>query len=294
MLRRIVFATALAAAVASPAWAQQPPPESDTTIVVQAQREEEAVREFVAEIGAAPDGMNLARWGEEVCVGVYNMSHEYAQKLVDRVSLIAAAIGIEPGEPGCRPNVLIMASTDGPALAKRLVADHLQQFRPSDTHGADLGRVALKQFQTSDAPVRWWHVSQEVLADTGAAVRRGTSVRVRGASRLSKNVRQDISHVLIILDGRRIGSVSFGALSDYIAMVALAQVDADAETRGYPTVLNLFGSPSGERTARMTQWDLDYLISLYEVNGDAVSADRERRRIARQMLDRQAKADDDQ
>jgi hypothetical protein len=178
-----------------------------------------------------------------------------------------------------------MASTDGAALAKRLVDDHLQQFRPGDTDGADLGREALRLFQRSDAPVRWWHVSRTVLADTGAPVRRGTSVLVRGASRLSKNVREDISHVLVILDGSRIGSVSFAALSDYVAMVALAQVDADADTREFPTVLNLFTNKAGDRTTRMTQWDLDYLIALYEVSGNAVSADRERNRIARQMLD---------
>jgi hypothetical protein len=283
VLRRIAFAAALAAAVAAtPASAQRKAPESDT-VVVEGKREEEAVREFVAEIGAAPDGANLARWGSQVCVGVFNMTQDYAQKLIDRVSLVGAAIGIEPGEPGCHPNVLIMASTDGAALAKRLVDDHLQQFRPGDTDGADLGREALRQFQMADAPVRWWHVSRTVLADTGAPVRRGTSVLVRKASRLSKNVREDISHVLVILDGSRIGSVSFGALSDYVAMVALAQVDADADTREFPTVLNLF--EAGDRTTRMTQWDLDYLIALYEVSGDAASADRERKRIARQMLD---------
>jgi hypothetical protein len=281
MLRRIIFAAIAAAIATMPAHAQ----EDSDKVVVQGKREEEAVRNFVAEIAAAPSGMGLARWGKEVCVGVYNMSQDYAQKLVDRVSLIAASIGIEPGEPGCRPNILVMASTDGPALAKRLVTDHLQQFRPHDTDGADMGREALKQFQNSKDPVRWWHVSQTVLNDTGAAVRRGTSVRVRGGSRLSKNVRQDISHVLVILDGSQIGSVSFGALADYVAMVALAQVDADADTRAFPTVLNLFYSPTGERTARMTQWDLDYLLALYEVDGNAVSAERERKRIARQMLE---------
>jgi hypothetical protein len=289
MLRRNALAAALAATVvATPAIAQQQQPGSDS-VVVQGQRVEDAVRDFVAEIGEAPDGENMARWDRRVCVGVFNMTPDYAQKLVDRVSLVAAAVGLEPGEPGCRANVLIMADADGDALAKRLVEDHLRKLKPASADGAStLGREALKQFQSSHAPVRWWHVGMTVLTDTGQAVERGRAVPVRGASRLRKNVRQDLSRVLIILDTSRIGSVSLASLGDYVAMATLAQLDADADTSEFPTVLNLFANKARDRTLRMTQWDLDYLVALYEVPGDAVTANREQTRIARQMLDRQS------
>ena len=291
MLRRSTLAVALAATIAAtPALAQERQQEKQSdSVVVQGQRVEDAVRDFVAEIGEAPDGENMARWDRKVCVGVFNMTPDYAQQLVDRVSLVAAAVGLEPGEPGCRANVLIMADSDGDALARRLVEDHLRKLKPASADGAStLGREALKQFQSSDAPVRWWHVGMTVLSDTGEAVTRGSAVTVRGGSRLRKNVRQDLSRVLIILDTSRIGSVSLASLGDYVAMATLAQLDADADTSEFPTVLNLFANKAGDRTLRMTQWDLDYLVALYDVSGDAVSANRERSRIARQMLDRQS------
>ena len=288
MIRTVALAAAMAAALmAMPATAQTTPPDSESKVIVTGRTPEEAVRDFVAEVGAAPNNANLARWGDTVCVGVYNLAPRYAQDLIDRVSLVGAAIGIEPGEPGCKPNVLIMADQNTDELVARLVQDHLRKFLPPNTDDANLGRAALEKFKNSDAPVRWWQVSQTVLSDTGEAVARGDTVRVRGSGRLVSNVRQDISHILIVLDVNRIGTISFAALSDYVAMMALAQIDADADTRDFPTVLNLFARDTSNRSTRMTQWDLDYLTALYETPGNAAGAGREANRIARKMLQEQ-------
>lgn len=295
MLRRIARAAVLAGALTAapaPALAQTQPPESDSTVVITDRNMEDAVRDFVAEIGAAPDSANLARFDGTVCVGAHNITPEFAQKLIDQVSLVAVAVGLEPGEPGCKPNVLIMASTDGDALAARLVKDHFQKFRPVQTDGANLGKEALDLFQNSDAPVRWWHVTQTVLVDTGEAFERGASVRVRSSGRLESSVRQEMSHVLIILDTSRMGSVSFGSLADYVAIVSLAQLEAKADTSDFPSILNLFTNSAGDRGKRMTQWDLDYLVALYGTKGNAPNANREANRIANNMVRQQKEAQD--
>ncbi len=295
MIRRIVLATVLAAVALAPtpAFAQQPPPEDVDKVVVEGRRLEEAVRDFVAEVGAAPKGINLARWDRRVCVGAVNLKPDYAQMLVDKVSLAAVAVGLEPGEPGCRANVLILADSDGDALAQRLVKDSLRDLRPPDTDASTIGRSALRKFETSDAPVRWWHVSQTVLADSGVPVADGSTHTVYRMGRLRSNVREDMNHVIIILDTSKIGVVSFASLADYVSMVSLAQVDAEAETSDFPSILNLFADKTGERTARLTQWDLDYLTALYETDGDAASSTMEARRIARKMLNEQLASDRD-
>jgi len=259
-------------------------PESDSTVVVHARKEEEAVRAFVAEIGEGPKGVNLARWDRKVCVGAINVTPDYAQKLIDRVSLVALAVGLEPGEPGCTANVLILATTDGDALATRVVKDHRAIFHPPETVDDNLGQNALDEFQSSDAPVRWWHVSRTVLSDTGQPIARGQQITVRGSGRLRNNVRQELAHALIILDTSRIGTVSFSTLADYVAMVTLAQVDAEADLREFPSIMNMFGGETVDQTARMTDWDLDYLTALYETPGDAASSKREANHIARNML----------
>lgn len=292
MMLRIALA-ALLAITAGPAVAQQSPPAEDR-VIVEGRRAEDAVRAFVAEVAGAPKGANLARWDRKVCVGVMNLKHEYAQKLADEVSLAAVKIGLEPGEPGCKANVLILADSEADALASRLVKDSLKQLEPPDNRDGSLGRSALRKFEISDAPVRWWHVSQTVLTDTGKAFKDGKQVTVRSMGRLKKNVRENMVHVLIILDTKKIGVVSFASLADYVSVVALAQIDAEADMHQFPSILNLFSSKADAHATRMTQWDLDYLKSLYAVDGNAVSTTLEARRIEQQMLDLQAKRESDQ
>jgi hypothetical protein len=292
MMLRIALA-ALLAITAGPAFAQQSP-QAEDRVIVEGRRAEDAVRAFVAEVAAAPKGANLARWDRKVCVGVMNLKPEYAQKLADEVSLAAVKIGLEPGEPGCKANVLILADSEADALASRLVKDSLKQLEPPDNRDGSLGRSALRKFEISDAPVRWWHVSQTVLTDTGKAFKDGKQVTVRSMGRLKKNVRENMVHVLIILDTKKIGVVSFASLADYVSVVALAQIDAEADMHQFPSILNLFSSKADAHATRMTQWDLDYLKSLYAVDGNAVSTTLEARRIEQQMLDLQAKRESDQ
>ncbi len=138
-------------------------------------------------------------------------------------------VGLEPGEPGCNANVLILADSEADALASRLVKDSLRHLAPPDNDAGSLGRSELRKFEVSDAPVRWWHVSQTVMTDTGQAIKDGKQVTVRQMGRTKKNVREDMVHVLIILDTQKIGVVSFASLADYISVVALAQIDAEAD-----------------------------------------------------------------
>lgn len=282
MIRKLVLATVFAAAAAFPALAQ--PTDDGDKVVVESKRIEDAVRDFVAEVGAAPSGKNLARWADTVCAGAVNITPQYAQRLIDQVSAVALAIGLEIGEPGCKPNVLILASPDGDKLASQLVKDHFQAFLPPDTDGNDLGRKGLRAFQNSDAPVRWWHVTQTVHVDTGQAVVVGKEVTVRGGGRLRNDIREDMSHVVIVLDTSKIGTVSIASLADYISMVALAQVDSGADTAEYKSILNLFSNTGGERTGRMTQWDLDYLVALYKARGDSRRRGGQAGEIATQMM----------
>jgi hypothetical protein len=67
---------------------------------------------------------------------------------------------------------------------------------------------------------------------------------------------------------------------DYVAFVALAQIDAQARTEGYSTVLNLFSSATNP-PAGMTAWDEAYLDGLYDARNDV--ANRQASAIARRL-----------
>lgn len=233
-------------------------------VVVEGVRTEKAARDFVNEIGAPPRGTRAARWHRSICISVSNMQPQAAQFVIDRMAARTVDLGLQVGEPGCRPNVVVLTTTDGAAMADRLVRESGLTFQP-DHSATNQGGEALARFRTSTAAVRWWPVSMPILVDTGDSALtlpgdQPRSVTVRDASRLRSNVRYDLGYVIVVVDLTQTHGAPLGALSDYITMVALAQIDATADITAQPTVLNLF-NPAGAEG--LTDWDLDYLHALY-------------------------------
>lgn len=196
-----------------------------------------------------------------------NVRPELAQAIADRVSQVALELGLDIGEPGCRANVFIVFADDGAALADAMVEESRRAFRIG-VGGLDRGSAALEEFRTADRPVRWWHISLPVNADTGArAVRLPGDdsppiINMFAASRLTTQIRDDLKKTMVVVDVSRLADVNLVQLADYLAFVTLVQVDPEAETASYDTILNLFDDPAG--VEGLTEWDVSYLTSLYE------------------------------
>jgi hypothetical protein len=306
MIRVAVAALTLLSSTAALAQAPAPGSAADASIVVVGQATQEAVRSFVEEMSAAPRGADqLARWDRRICTGIAGVRPDYAQFLNDRIAHRALGVGLGVGQPGCRPNVLIVVATDPDAVARDLFRHHRRALGYyADDEGVTRGRAALREtFVNSDAPVRWWHVSrttpatgQDLAQPSGGVCRMGggdvldimrcypTNNAGGGTSRLRANNRQDFGAAFVIVDANRLPEIGsdFNALADYLAMVSLAQLDPQADIESFPTVLNLW---SGDAAAphEMTAWDLAYLRALYTATGEAVSQHRQEGDIARQM-----------
>lgn len=269
---------------------QTPPADVSATelndIIVEGRRIEEAARSYIQEVGEPPRGTRLARWNQPVCVSMTNMQPRFAQFVIDRIAANALDAGADVGGPGCKPNVIILATTDGPALAKKLVKEVGLGFRPAINH-TNLTRDALDDFQNSNAPVRWWNVVMPVTTDTGdiAITLRGDEVRqvtVRDGSRIRSNVRYDMAWTIVIVDMSKTTGAPFGLLADYVSMVSLAQVDPSADLSGQSTIMNLFTNPNGSEG--LTQWDKDYLAALYAAPSDRASDRRQEDAVARALI----------
>ena len=291
MIGAAVIALTLAASGAG--WAsppQDPPaPSGDAPavqleeVVVEGRTLREAVDQFVEEIVAPPVGRGPARWNRRVCVGVVNVRGQAAQALIDQVSSVALQAGLDIGEPGCRPNILVLATDDGQELAQALVAREPLLFRPQYS-GAARSSEALERFQESAAPVRWWHVSMPVVRDTGMPGVRmpgETPPWIPGEGRLRSPLRNDLMRAFVIVDVDAAAGIDTRRLGDYLGMVALAQIDPAADTSAWPSILNLFGS--AEPPAGLTDWDRDYLQALYGARRDRARASQQAREIVGDM-----------
>lgn len=276
-----VLASLLATAPVQAGPAPQDPPAPSTAPVqledveVTGSTLDSLIRSFVNEVAAPNPRRGLARWEDRVCVGVANLRTEPAQYIVDRVSTVAEDVGLTPGAPGCTANIMIVASDDPAGLARELVDERGRAFRLGGT-GMDRGGSALRAFVASDAPVRWWQVSIPVDADTGLRAVRipgecnppcqavtdfAPVIGVFAASRLSTQIVDNLTRTIVILDIDQIDKVSIVQLADYVAMVSLAQIDPDADTSRYASVLNVFEQP--DTAEGLTDWDRAYLTGLY-------------------------------
>jgi hypothetical protein len=233
------------------------------------------IRRFTAEVAEPNRNRGLARWNSRICVGAVNLKAETAQYLVDRVSMVADDLGIEAGEPGCTPNLVIIATEDGGTLARELVSERPRAFRMGGS-GMDRGGVALDDFRNADRPVRWWQMSMPTDSESG-----GRAVRLPGecvdacsspndyapllyvnsASRLRTQIVDNIVRTIVIVDIEEVAGLSTQQLADYIAFVSLAQIDPDADTQAYSSILNVFSNR--DEVSQLTSWDLAYLRGLY-------------------------------
>jgi hypothetical protein len=292
MLYALLAAALLVSPQAAPA-AQTPPASQDPVrledVVVDAQRLEDTTEAYVDEVAAPARRRGLARWKDGMCVGVVNLERETAQYLADRVSDVARSLGLRAHEPDCHPSVLIVATSDGPAFTEQFVAMRPRLFRVGAT-GMDRGSAELRDFIREERPVRWWHVSLPVDSETGLPVvrppgfvsgsgtggggRDATSAQeyapntaIFAASRLNSQYVDHMKRVFIIVDVDQLNGASLQQLGDYVAMVAMAQIDPDADTARFDTILNLFDGPATAPTG-LTGWDRAYLEGLYDLGSE--------------------------
>lgn len=284
MKASLCAALALALITLAPTAVAQPDQTPEESVIVTGQRTRDAVRAFVDQM-AAPAGNadQLATWdgSRNICPGVAGLRAHYAQFVLDRMAQRAANVGLEFGEPGCHMNILIAVSADPDAIARDLFEHHRRLMGYYQERGhKSAGRSALRAFVSSDAPVRWWHVSRtvardgDVIGDVGGCAEddRGGGldvkhpcfpvVHVGSNSRAANSSHQSFGVAFIIVDANRLRNVNFDQLADYLAMVTLAQLNPEADSSTYPTILNLFSAGANAPPA-MTDWDIAYLQGLY-------------------------------
>jgi hypothetical protein len=287
--------------------AASPPPAEESRsveeVVVRGRRMSEIevdlrihVKEFVGEIAASPPGRGYARWHRSVCVGVHNLQQTPAQYIVDRISLLAVEVGLEPGEPGCAPDVFVIFATNGKEVAASLVESQSGIFRPVMGHGhMSLSREALQEFAESDRAVRWWHVSMPVDARTGQpAIRLPQAddppvVNVAGPSRIHSGIRDDMRRVIIIVDPTKLTGTTWKELGDYLAVVSLVQIDPDADPTSFDSILNLFSNAAAY--TGLTDWDRSYVRALYDFDQER-RPELQVREVVSKMVERELGSDE--
>lgn len=250
--------------------AQEPPVTRVDDVVVVGEPLIARSERFTEAVAGPVPGRGIARWRGPVCVAVANFRPETAAWIADRMVSTGAELGVPIQEPECEPNVLVVGAVDADALVAGWIEAAPAQFRsPYADTGAT--RASLTAFRDNDAPVRWWQASVPKHYDvfTGRAqptcCGMNVQIQVYARSQLSHRIRDDLHRVVVVVDVDRLEGVTGEQLADYLTLVAFAQVDPQADTAGFDTILNLFGAaaPPG-----LTEWDRAYVRAMYAAPDD--------------------------
>ena len=200
----------------------------------------------------------LARFQKPICAGIWGLSEENAQIVIDRIYYNAEQVGVPIDETAeCKANVWVIFVDDP--------QETFAQLRDND------------DFMVRGLP--YWD-RERVEEQEGAALSWNiTSIRTRGGaeagdielsgpvyettqmSRTTTAVREDIEFSVVLFRRSELANVDALTVADYATMRALAKTEEPNESLAFDTILGAFG-PARDVT-RLSVFDRSYLRALY-------------------------------
>jgi hypothetical protein len=237
------------------------------TVTVEARRQRELLERqlstFVSSITIHSGNDSLARWQVPVCPLVAGLPFEQGEFVLKRVSQVASEAGIPLAPEGCDPNLLVVMTPEPEALLWKWWDRNHRLFN------RDRGVGETKHKIRTDLPVRIFYNACNVapgLAKTFELSGQPLCGTGTLGSRLDWNTVRVIYSVIAVVDLEQSKALGIGQLSDYVAMITLAQIRPQPELGAAPTILRLFHETDAARPHGLSAWDRTFLKSLYETN----------------------------
>jgi hypothetical protein len=239
----------------------------------------------------------IGRWREKVCPAVTGLQGPAAEVVSHRIENVARSVGAPTVTSGkkCSVNIEVVFTGEPQALLDHVAAT---KYRPL------LGyyrKSELKQVTTFNHPVQAWYMTGTRAIDAGLPIvglspgqsgagngeditsifitgLRADSAETDGSlgfgasgnpeSRLTKGLRSEFMHVLIIVDSKAVAKYSLRSISDYVALLALTRIGSQDTCSGLSSILTLFDPGCGQPPAEITSADTAYLRALYGADLD--------------------------
>jgi len=298
MSRSFVRSTAVAAllTVTILAARAEPPVPAQENVTVTATKSREVVEKFVKAF-AAPTKLSgkIARWESGICPVTVGQPAQVTALVTQHVKEIAAAVGAPISSlKSCTPNIQIVFTTTPQALLNNVRKDD------PDYLGYATSNEQRDALAAVTRPIQAWYLTETIDLDgmkkIDSGKRLGTGItmsnfsafslpssiginrdpiylpdatyaRVTG-NRINDGVRTGFNHILIAVDSGKLGGKRFGPLADYIAMLALTQLNALDTCQQLPSIVNILAPNCDQNVDGITQTDLAYLHGLYAMGSD--------------------------
>jgi hypothetical protein len=214
-----------------------------------------------------------------------------APKFTDFVTARVREIAVRAGAPvdkdaSCRPNIEIVFTTAPQALLDGIRKDHKNYL------GYTSGSSQADKMAVVSHPIQAWYMTAtkdldgKVEVDSSSQVPvpvrlpcpycnppyidlyiAGGAKKVTGG-RLKDGLRTVFHHVIIAADPTKLSDYEVGVLADYIAMLALTQLQSLDICQPLPSIINLLGPRCENAPGQISESDLGYLRGLYSMSAD--------------------------
>lgn len=251
---------------------------------------------YVRDLGVASGDRPAGRWIDPICPKVIGLYEKQTVEVETQVRNIARSVGAPLAKQKCSGNLLVVFTDN----ANAVVAQVFRKQRQSKS-----SEQLRKKLEETNQPIRWWYSDAVRTRDdmnTGVlspAFRTETTKEITGttlagsvptnedteiinqpgSSLVSSQIKRSITSATIIVDVRRIGSVSLESISDYAAFVGLAEVKFGAAPKY--SILNLFSEEMP--LSQLSVSDQAFLTGLYKMKLDRKS-DMHRRFLISEII----------
>lgn len=281
-----------------PAFAQNAPSQTaaptENVTVTGIKDVEKAVTDFVGRVTTPTRVANkMARWHDGICPITAGVRQTAVKFITQHVRDIAAQVGAPVNDRAdCKPNIEIVFTTTPQALLDTIFIKYPELLGYHD-NSAQATKLATVTWPTQS----WYSTATRDLrgnplvdgvktggvtmtmqlppggygGPSGGALPMlemnmpsARTVSVTG-SRLGDGASSEFSHVVIVVEPAKLLEYELGTLSDYIALLALAQSQPPEKCEELPTILNLLVAGCATPPKALSNVDYAYLRALYKV-----------------------------
>lgn len=236
----------------------------------------------------------MARWEHRICPLVVGQNDKYAAFITQHIKYVAlAAEAPVDTDASCEPNIEIVFTSTPQALLDTVAKDN-PLFLGYYTSSAQ--RDALAKMTR---PIQAWYATETTdikgrhWADTGRWFANGNRIgNLAGpangvadvlnnspgqkledlppfyaslGTRTNDGIHTGFRHVLIVIDSNKLAGQDVVPLADYIAMLALTQINSLGACQELPSIVNRLVTDCGHPADSLTIYDLAYLQGLYHM-----------------------------
>jgi hypothetical protein len=268
--------------------AAQPARAPAENVTVTGTKSREVLEKFVESL-AAPARMTgkIARWENGICPITVGLRPAATKFVTQRVKDIAAKVGAPVNDKeSCEHNIAVVFTTKPQAL--------LDKIRKSQSWflGYSDNSAQTEKLATVTHPIQAWYMTatKDLQGQTSVDGAKGGdlefwvpdpvfpnqhilirtqahSQNVTG-SRLGDGLHSTFYDVIIVVDPDKLVDYEIGSIADYIAMLALTQLNSLDTCQQLPSIVNMLAAGCQRKTDALTDNDLSYLRGLYKMNAD--------------------------